>query len=80
MIYSGDIIEPNADVASKVDPYVKVDFAGCVIKTKHIDDNDQPEWSEKLYVPLCLPIATDKILLQVWDYDSTDYDDKICSH
>lgn len=78
-VYKGDIIEPNADYGSEVDPYVKLEFVGAKVQTKALNNQWQPEWNEKLLIPVCLPIAADKIVLSVWDEDHAG-DDKICTH
>jgi len=77
-LIKGEIIEPNADLIGKVDPFVTISFLGAKQHSKTVYDTIDPEFNQKFLIPLCLPVATDTIKIEVFDFDSIG-NDLICT-
>eukprot|EP00743_Colponemidia_sp_Colp-15_P008352 GILK01009071.1.p1 GENE.GILK01009071.1~~GILK01009071.1.p1 ORF type:complete len:1605 (-),score=326.59 GILK01009071.1:77-4891(-) len=59
------------------DPYLTVQFAGCLGQTSIVYNTLTPSWNELIRVPVMLPAMAQKIEITAWDHDSTSSDDKI---
>jgi hypothetical protein len=68
-IYRAEHLPPLDLYNNKIDPYVKVSFAGVGIKTKEVQNNRNPQFDQQLQIPLTLPCMNRKIRWEVWDSD-----------
>lgn len=60
-VYRAEHLPPLDLYNNKLDPYVKVSFAGVGIQTKVIQNNRNPTFNQQLQIPITLPCMNRKI-------------------
>lgn len=61
---------PHMDVVGVIDPYVNVRFGGVAPqKTRTLRNTTRPEWNTELRFPVWTPMLSDRILIEVFDYN-----------
>ena len=62
------------------DPYIEFQYFGLNLKSKIVKNiKDEAKWNQIIYLPVHIPIVSQKIVLLVKDYDAIGSDDNIGS-
>jgi classical protein kinase C gamma type len=64
----------NKEVFMKSDPYVKLEFKEQHFKTRHIDNNLNPEWNEQFVIEIKPGEGHECIALSLWDTNTLQKD------
>lgn len=65
--------------SGRCDPYVKIQFAGAKLRTKHFTGQDIAAFNMELQIPVMEPTMSSAINVQCYDWDQFDCDDLISS-
>ncbi|KAK2963825.1 putative Dysferlin protein [Blattamonas nauphoetae] len=60
---------PKVDVGGKIDPLIQAHFNGEHIETKPMMSTFTPIWNEELRIPVFVPTLSDRIKVQLRDYE-----------
>ena len=70
---------PNVEKFSKSDPFAVIKFQEKKEKTKHINDELNPQWNESFNFPLTAALAqTDSLEVEIFDYERIGKNKLIC--
>ncbi|XP_035769106.1 dysferlin [Neolamprologus brichardi] len=60
-----------------VDPLVEIHFAGKTICTKTLEKNANPQWNQRLAMPVRFPSMCEKMRIRILDWDRASHNDVI---
>ena len=62
------------DTFGTIDAYLKLEYMGKTLKTEVITQKKGETgvlWDQEMWIPVQLPIVTDRIVMKIYDYDTT---------
>lgn len=68
---------PKMDTFGTIDAFVRLDYLGKKLKTEVITQKKSEKdvmWDQELWIPVQLPIVSDRIVMKVYDYDTASDD------